>query len=144
MFSIHSSPTGDLGTKDTGGMSVYVRELVQELGSRGHHVDIYTRNCENSKHTIIKLHKNVRLIHLHAGSASSMPKNIARNGSPEPELRIAVEKRLAKTCSSIIVGAAREKENLVRYYTTPRDKISVVACGVGAGSRIHAFRHCCY
>ena len=43
MLSVHSSPMGELGTKDTGGMSVYVRELARELGNRGHLVDIYTR-----------------------------------------------------------------------------------------------------
>ena len=33
MLSIHSSPIGELGTRDTGGMSVYVRELARELAS---------------------------------------------------------------------------------------------------------------
>ena len=32
MLSVHSSPIGDLGTKNTGGMSVYIREAAQELG----------------------------------------------------------------------------------------------------------------
>jgi D-inositol-3-phosphate glycosyltransferase len=39
MLSVHSSPIGALGTKDTGGMSVYVREVAKELGRRGHFVD---------------------------------------------------------------------------------------------------------
>ena len=34
MFSIHSCPVGELGTKDTGGMNVYIRELAGELGNR--------------------------------------------------------------------------------------------------------------
>ena len=36
MFSVHSCPVGELGTKDTGGMNVYIRELACELGKRGH------------------------------------------------------------------------------------------------------------
>jgi D-inositol-3-phosphate glycosyltransferase len=43
LLSIHSCPLGQLGTRDTGGMNVYVRELSRELGKLGHRVDIYTR-----------------------------------------------------------------------------------------------------
>ena len=68
MFSIHSSPIGELGTKNTGGMSVYIRELARHLGVFGHRVDIYTK-LNGSKHNqIIELYDNVRLIHLSAGS----------------------------------------------------------------------------
>ncbi|RJQ39160.1 MAG: hypothetical protein C4555_03800 [Dehalococcoidia bacterium] len=43
MLSAHSCPVGQLGTKDTGGMSVYIRELAKELGRQGHGVEIFTR-----------------------------------------------------------------------------------------------------
>ena len=43
MLSVHSSPLGELGTRDTGGMSVYIRELAMALGRQGHLVDMYTR-----------------------------------------------------------------------------------------------------
>ncbi|MCK7471475.1 MAG: hypothetical protein MZU95_12415 [Desulfomicrobium escambiense] len=42
MLSLHSSPLGELGTLNTGGMSVYIRELALELGKAGHFVDIFT------------------------------------------------------------------------------------------------------
>jgi D-inositol-3-phosphate glycosyltransferase len=42
MLSLHSSPLGPLGTRDTGGMSVYVREVAREMARCGHAVDIYT------------------------------------------------------------------------------------------------------
>ena len=64
MLSIHSDPIGELGTKDTGGMSVYIRELARELGNREHRVDIYTRMLKAADRSIIRLHDNVRLIHL--------------------------------------------------------------------------------
>ena len=65
MLSIHSDPIGELGTKDTGGMSVYIRELARELGGRDHQIDIYTRSPEdNEEQTITYLYENVRLIHL--------------------------------------------------------------------------------
>ena len=74
MFSIHSSPIGELGTKNTGGMSVYIRELARELGSRGHRVDIYTKLNGSGNDQIIDLYDNVRLIHLRAGNNGHVQK----------------------------------------------------------------------
>jgi D-inositol-3-phosphate glycosyltransferase len=74
MLSAHSSPLGKLGSKDTGGMSVYVRELSRELGRRGHRVDIYTRHNENADDRVVELHKGVRLIHLRLGENQHIAK----------------------------------------------------------------------
>jgi D-inositol-3-phosphate glycosyltransferase len=74
MLSAHSSPLGKLGSKDTGGMSVYVRELSRELGRRGHKVDIYTRHSQNAHARVVELHKDVRLIHLRLGENPNMSK----------------------------------------------------------------------
>ena len=68
MLSVHSSPMGELGTRDTGGMSVYVRELARELGKRGHLVDIYTRLNDSRQDQLAELYENVRLVHLRAGT----------------------------------------------------------------------------
>ena len=191
MFSIHSSPIGELGTKNTGGMSVYIRELARQLGTRGHCVDIYTR-LNGSKHNqIIDLYDNVRLIHLSAGNNGyvhklalyyylsdffralerfkhqeslhydlihshywlsgrlgswvqdrwNLPhlvmfhtlgtvKNIAGVADQEPDLRIATEKKLARTCQRILAPTEREKDNLITYYNAPPEKIGVAPCGV--------------
>jgi D-inositol-3-phosphate glycosyltransferase len=64
MLSIHSNPIGELGANDTGGMSVYIRELARELGRRGHWVDIYTRLRNGRHQPLIDLFENVRLVHL--------------------------------------------------------------------------------
>ena len=74
MFSIHSCPVGELGTKDTGGMNVYVRELAGQLGKRGHHVDIYTRVHDPNDPQVIHLNDNARVIHLKAGKNGHMHK----------------------------------------------------------------------
>ncbi len=42
MLCLHSNPLGRLGTRDTGGMSVYVTELAAGLAERGHRVDVFT------------------------------------------------------------------------------------------------------
>ena len=76
ILSVHSCPLGELGTKDTGGMSVYIREIARQLGLKGHHVDIFTR-CHGPGHArVVSLAENVRLIHLKAGS-NGMPSKLA-------------------------------------------------------------------
>ena len=60
MFCIHSSPLGPLGTQDTGGMSVYVRELAKWLGYWGHRVDIFSYTGPQAR--TLELYPNVRLI----------------------------------------------------------------------------------
>ena len=74
MISIHSSPVGQLGTRDTGGMSVYIRELSRELGSRGHRVDIFTRAGSRGGEPILELSDNVRLVHLGINGNGKLPK----------------------------------------------------------------------
>ncbi|TET41248.1 MAG: glycosyltransferase family 1 protein [Dehalococcoidia bacterium] len=74
MLSAHSCPVGKLGTKDTGGMSVYIREIAYELGKQGHLVDIYTRVHDPEDRQIYELNQNARLIHLKAGEDEEIHK----------------------------------------------------------------------
>ena len=74
MLSAHSCPVGKLGTKDTGGMSVYIRELARELGKQGHLVDVYTRVHDPKDRQIYELNQNARLIHLRAGEDEEIQK----------------------------------------------------------------------
>ena len=74
MLSAHSCPVGKLGTKDTGGMSVYIRELAYEVGQQGHLVDVYTRVHDPKDRQIYELNQNVRLIHLKAGEDEEIHK----------------------------------------------------------------------
>ena len=74
MLSVHSCPVGKLGSKDTGGMSVYIRELARELGQRGHTVDIYTRAHDTAEAQIVQLGDNARVIHLQAGEVEPIDK----------------------------------------------------------------------
>ncbi|MDY6833884.1 MAG: glycosyltransferase [Chloroflexota bacterium] len=74
MLCVHSCPMGKLGEKDTGGMSVYVRELAYELGNQGHHIDVYTRAHDRTETAISQIGNNARLIHLRAGKDEKMEK----------------------------------------------------------------------
>ena len=74
MISAHSCPVGNLGAKDTGGMSVYIRELARELGRQGHSVDIYTRIHNSADPQVISIGERARLIHLQAGHENDIHK----------------------------------------------------------------------
>ena len=83
MLSVHSCPVGNLGAKDTGGMSVYIRELAHELGEQGHSVDVYTRVHDPRDHQIISLGQNARLIHLEAGEIEDIHKLVVYSYLPD-------------------------------------------------------------
>jgi len=74
MLSAHSCPVGRLGAEDTGGMSVYIREIARELGRRGHLVDVYTRAHDSEHEVVMGLGENARLIHLRAGEDEKIHK----------------------------------------------------------------------
>lgn len=74
MLSAHSCPVGDLGAKDTGGMSVYIRELAGELGKKGCSVDVYTRIHDPEDPVSEELGEQARLIHLRAGKEARIDK----------------------------------------------------------------------
>lgn len=74
MLSVHSCPMGNPGTRDTGGMSIYVREIARQLGKLGICVDIYTRAHQPDERPLIEPGNNARLIHLGAGDGKEIPK----------------------------------------------------------------------
>jgi len=83
MLSVHSCPVGNPGTKDTGGMSVYIQELACELGKQGHLVDVYTRVHDPEDIQIINLGHNARLIHIRAGENEEIHKLIVYSYLPD-------------------------------------------------------------
>lgn len=83
MLCLHSNPLGDLGTEDTGGMSVYVRELSLELGRAGHPVDIYTRMAGETHYCEVRLSGNVRIINLPIRETGHIPKEMLHAHLPE-------------------------------------------------------------
>jgi len=83
MLSAHSCPVGKLGAKDTGGMSVYIREIARELGKQGHLVDVYTRAHDPRDSQIYELGRNARLIHLEAGEVEDIQKLVVYSYLPD-------------------------------------------------------------
>ena len=74
LLSFHSSPIGRLGSQDTGGMSVYLRQLAGELGQAGYAVDIFTRRWEQSQGQSVSLSPSVRVVFVDAGPLERVDK----------------------------------------------------------------------
>jgi D-inositol-3-phosphate glycosyltransferase len=83
MLSAHSCPVGHLGTKDTGGMSVYIREIASELGKQGHEVDVFTRVHDPRDQLMENLGKNTRLVHLRVGGDEEIHKLVLYSYLPD-------------------------------------------------------------
>ena len=78
MISYHTSPLAPLGSGDTGGMNVYVRQLSRELGQRGFLVDVFTRRQDISSPEVVPAGENVRVVHLGAGPRRPLGKQRLR------------------------------------------------------------------
>lgn len=89
MLSVHSSPLGKIGTKNTGGMSIYLQELAQELSKEGHYVDIFTRRTHPDQTDTIYLNPKVRVINITAGENCEIAKEEIQ--SLLPDFAAAVE-----------------------------------------------------
>ena len=73
-ISVHGCPLRPLGSKDTGGMNVYVRQLSQELGRLGVEVDVFTRWHDPKEPELVEIGERARLIHIAAGEQVDVPK----------------------------------------------------------------------
>ena len=62
ILSTHSSPLGRAGSKDTGGMSTYLRGFSAALGEKGHRVDLFTRSYDAGEDRVLQVAPNVGLI----------------------------------------------------------------------------------
>jgi D-inositol-3-phosphate glycosyltransferase len=74
MLSLHTSPSDQPGTGDSGGMNVYVREVADRLAAQGVRVDVFTRCNGRGGPTVTGAGDGGRLIQVHAGPCSPVPK----------------------------------------------------------------------
>src|SRR5438105_6141338 len=74
MISYHTCPLASEEGKETGGMNVYVLESAKELVKKGFIIDIFTRSQDSHQPAIVRLSKNLRVIHLKAGPHISLHK----------------------------------------------------------------------
>jgi len=67
IISAHTSPLSLPGTRDSGGMNVYIRALSKELGNRANQMDIFTRRTDATLPEIVPIDEHSRVIHINAG-----------------------------------------------------------------------------
>ena len=74
VLSVHTCPLETPGTREAGGMNVYVIRTAEEMAARGIAVDIFTRWYEPDAPHIVEVGPNLRVIHLEAGGQVPRPK----------------------------------------------------------------------
>lgn len=81
IISVHTSPLAVPGTRDSGGMNVYIRQLSREMGARAHTMDIFTRRIDANVPEVVHLDDRTRVIQIDAGpldaSKTDLRKHIA-------------------------------------------------------------------
>jgi D-inositol-3-phosphate glycosyltransferase len=73
VLSLHTSPLAQPGSGDSGGMNVYVRELVSSLAQAGVASDVYTRRWADHLPDVMDVEPGFRVVHVPAGPAG-LPK----------------------------------------------------------------------
>lgn len=67
MLSLHTSPLAQPGSGDSGGMNVYVRELVSALAQAGVDCTTYTRASRPGLAEVVQVEPGHRVVHVPAG-----------------------------------------------------------------------------
>ncbi len=74
IISLHTSPTDQPGSGDSGGMNVYILRVAQLLARQGIEVDVFTRH-RGEPADVERLGEGARLIRVKAGPAEPVPKD---------------------------------------------------------------------
>ena len=92
VLSMHTSPLAQPGAGDSGGMNVYVRELVSALAQAGVRTDVYVRRWRDDLPEVVEVEPGFRVVHIDAG-----PTDLAKEKLPDvvDELTDAVGDHLA-------------------------------------------------
>jgi D-inositol-3-phosphate glycosyltransferase len=78
VLSLHTSPLAQPGAGDSGGMNVYVRELVSALAQAGVRSDVYTRRWADHLPDVVEVEPGFRVVHVTAG-----PTDLPKEALPE-------------------------------------------------------------
>jgi D-inositol-3-phosphate glycosyltransferase len=78
ILSLHTSPLAQPGAGDSGGMNVYVRELVSALAQAGVTSDVYVRRWADGLPDVVDVEPGYRVVHVPAG-----PVELPKEALPE-------------------------------------------------------------
>lgn len=74
LISVHGDPAVEIGKEEAGGQNVYVRKVGEALAKQGWIVDLFTRQSDHQKPTIVEHSPNCRTIRLTAGPQEFVPR----------------------------------------------------------------------
>lgn len=91
VLSLHTSPLAQPGTGDSGGMNVYVRELVSSLAQAGVSSEVFVRRWAEELPEVVDVEPGFRVVHVPAG-----PVDLPKEALPEvvDEFRAGVTEHL--------------------------------------------------
>lgn len=78
VVSVHTSPLARPGTRDSGGMNVYIRELSRQLCRRAHTMDIFTRRTDSDSPQVVDIDGRTRVIQIDAGPLDADKRSLQR------------------------------------------------------------------
>ena len=78
VISVHTSPLAMPGTRDSGGMNVYIRELSRQMGRRAHTMDVFTRRVDPKAPQVAVIDERTRVIQIDAGPPGAAKRSIRR------------------------------------------------------------------
>jgi D-inositol-3-phosphate glycosyltransferase len=78
VLSLHTSPLAQPGQGDSGGMNVYVRELVSALAQAGVQADVFVRRWDDESPDVVEVEPGFRVVHVDAG-----PPDLAKEQLPD-------------------------------------------------------------
>ena len=87
VVSVHTSPLAHPGTRDSGGMNVYIRELSRQLCRRAHTMDIFSRRTDPDLPQVVEIDGRTRIIQIDAGPLGAQKGSLQRH---LPEFRSGV------------------------------------------------------
>ncbi len=99
VVSMHTSPLAQPGTGDSGGMNVYVRELVGALSQAGVACTVFVRRSDDESPDVVDVEPGFRVVHVPAG-----PTDLAKEDLPEvvPAFVDGVERHLRAEPADVI------------------------------------------
>ncbi|MGQ0830848.1 MAG: glycosyltransferase [Microthrixaceae bacterium] len=77
VLSLHTSPLAQPGQGDSGGMNVYVRELVSALAQAGVETDVFVRRWDDDSPEIVDVEPGFRVVHVEAGPVDLAKEQLA-------------------------------------------------------------------
>mgnify|MGYP001352491563 CR=1 FL=1 len=99
VLSMHTSPLAQPGTGDSGGMNVYVRELVGALSQAGVACEVFVRRTDAGAPEVVDVEPGFRVVHVDAG-----PPDLAKEDLPEvvEAFTDGVDRRLRATPADVL------------------------------------------